>query len=70
MNKFDKKFGDVFSEKLCGMTQETAKYDSMIINRNSVAHGQKSNMTFDEVMQADAYAKKILICFSDALNLR
>ena len=58
-----KKFTDALDEKSRNM------YDSILSQRNAVAHGGSVNATLGDVKAYYAEAHKVLDCFSEALSV-
>ncbi|MCY4673430.1 MAG: HEPN domain-containing protein [Bacteroidetes bacterium] len=69
LKKFDPSYKKMFTEKINQNGQAKVTYDSILTNRNSVAHGEGTNATFEEVKMYYEQGHIILDYFEQALRV-
>lgn len=69
LGKFDISYKEVFKQKISENGQAATTYDSILTNRNKVAHGKGSNATFEDVKIYYKKSHVILDYFKEALRV-
>ncbi len=68
LKKFNKSCVDSFNQKVGEGTELESRYQNIIVNRNSSAHGDSINMTIEELISSHEKAKDVLKAMLEALN--
>lgn len=69
LKKFDPSYKEMFLERINNNGQAKVTYDSILTNRNSVAHGEGTNATFEDVKKYYEKGHVILDYFERALRV-
>ena len=67
LGKFDSSYKETFKQRISENEQAATKYDSILTNRNSVAHGGRTSATFGDVKMYYKESHVILDYFKQAL---
>lgn len=69
LGKFDLSYKEVFKQRISENEQVATIYDSILFNRNNVAHGRGINATFEDVKMFYKESHVILDYFKQALRV-
>ena len=69
LGKFDPSYKEMFSHRIAQNGQAKETYESVLANRNNVAHGKGTNATFDDVKMYYRKGHVILDYFKQALRV-
>lgn len=67
IRRFGEKYKELFDEMIKG-TEGAVRYDTIISNRHSTAHGEPANLTFDELVESYKKAESVITAISNAIN--
>lgn len=68
LGKFDPSYKDIFNQRINENGRAKITYDSVLVNRNNVAHGRGTSATFEDVKMYYEKGHVVLDYFRQALH--